>query len=66
MVPVNGRLRVNSSQALIHAMKQDLGIALLPRYQVAAELEAGSLVELLDDFMPPLYRCILYMPIGAI
>ncbi|MDR6983862.1 DNA-binding transcriptional LysR family regulator [Rheinheimera pacifica] len=53
VVPVNGRLRVNSSQALIHAMKQDLGIALLPRYQVAAELEAGNLVELLQDFMPP-------------
>lgn len=52
-VPVTGKLRVNGSQAIIQATKQHLGIALLPRYQVASELEAGVFRELLSDFMPP-------------
>jgi DNA-binding transcriptional LysR family regulator len=52
-VPVTGKLRVNGSQATIQAIKQDLGIALLPRYQVAQELASGVLCELLGDFMPP-------------
>lgn len=53
VVPVTGKLRVNGSQATIQAIKQDLGIALLPRYQVEEELKTGVLCELLSDFMPP-------------
>jgi len=52
-VPVSGRLKVNSSQALVNALKQGLGIGMVPRYQVAQELDAGSMIELLADFIPP-------------
>lgn len=51
-VAVNGQLRVNNNQALKHALLADLGIAYLPRYQVENELLNGSVVSILDNYMP--------------
>nr|WP_275541093.1 LysR substrate-binding domain-containing protein [Aliidiomarina minuta] len=52
-IPVSGRLKVNSSQALVNALRQGVGIGMVPRYQVARDLQAGTMTELLTDFMPP-------------
>ncbi|MDX1706549.1 LysR family transcriptional regulator [Pseudidiomarina sp.] len=66
-VAVTGPFCANNNLALKHALLAHMGIAFLPRYQVAAELAAGKLTELLADFVPAatpvhlVYRSRLHM-----
>lgn len=52
-VPVAGRLRINSGQALRVAALEGIGIALLPEVLVADDLAAGRLVRVLADHPVP-------------
>ncbi|MGF6654808.1 DNA-binding transcriptional LysR family regulator [Paraburkholderia youngii] len=52
-VPVDGRLRIDNSEALRRAVLRGLGIAMLPEILVAADLRAKRLVEVLPAFAAP-------------
>ncbi|OAJ54855.1 LysR family transcriptional regulator [Paraburkholderia ginsengiterrae] len=49
-VMVTGRLKANSSEVLREAAIDGTGIALLPDWLVAADVQAGTLTRLLPDF----------------
>ncbi|MFP3562844.1 LysR substrate-binding domain-containing protein [Paraburkholderia sp. SIMBA_030] len=49
-VTVTGRLKANSSEVLREAAIDGMGIALLPDWLVAADVQAGTLTRLLPDF----------------
>jgi DNA-binding transcriptional LysR family regulator len=49
-VPVEGRLSASSSIALRDLALADLGLLMMPRWNVAHELAAGTLVPLLEDW----------------
>lgn len=51
-VPVAGRFRANSSEAMREAVLAGLGIYLAPLWLFAAELRAGRVVTLLDRWTP--------------
>jgi LysR family transcriptional regulator for bpeEF and oprC len=53
-VPVSGRLRVNSPQAVQEAVNSGVGIAQGPRWLFEAGLENGNLQLLLSDYQAPL------------
>lgn len=46
----NVRVRANTATATLTAALRGVGIARLPRYQVASELQSGALVAILDDY----------------
>ena len=50
-VVLEGRLRANNSEALLSAVKKDLGLALLPDWLVNKDLSDGSIVSVLDDYV---------------
>lgn len=50
---VNARLTVTSNDAAVSAAREGFGIARLLSYQVAAEVEAGSLQILMPQYEPP-------------
>ncbi|MFM9829070.1 MAG: LysR family transcriptional regulator [Sphingomonas sp.] len=50
VVRAEGRLRANSGEALLPALRAGLGIAMLPDFIVADDLASGALVTLLDDW----------------
>lgn len=52
-LPVSGRLRANNNLALREAVLADAGIAQLPAYIVAPDLQAGRLQALLGDYQAP-------------
>lgn len=52
-VPVDGRLKIDSSEALRRAVLRGLGIAMLPVFLVEEDLRAKRLVEVLPDFPAP-------------
>ncbi|SDC77872.1 LysR family transcriptional regulator [Paraburkholderia lycopersici] len=52
-VPVDGRLKIDNSEALRRAALRGLGIAMLPAMLVAGDLRAKRLIEVLPDFSPP-------------
>ena len=52
-VPVTGRLRINSGQALRIAALEGAGIVMAPLLVVANDLASGRLVRLLADHMAP-------------
>lgn len=51
-VRVHGRLRANNPESVTEAAVAGLGIALLPVYACAPELDTGRLVALLPDWTP--------------
>jgi DNA-binding transcriptional LysR family regulator len=51
-VEVSGRLRVNNGDALCEAARKGLGLVNLPTFIVGADLQLGTLVSLLGDFIP--------------
>lgn len=51
-VEVNGRLRVNNGDALRAAALAGIGLAMLPSFIVGRDLQAGTLVSILADFIP--------------
>ena len=50
-VMLTARFRANNSEALLLAVKKDLGIALLPDWLVNKDLENGTVVSVLDDYV---------------
>ncbi|HVI51447.1 MAG TPA: LysR family transcriptional regulator [Candidatus Sulfotelmatobacter sp.] len=50
-VEVKGRLRVNNGDVLRQAALGGLGLTLLPTFIVGADLQAGTLVQVLQDFV---------------
>jgi DNA-binding transcriptional LysR family regulator len=59
-VTVEGRLIVNDIELSIRAVRDGLGLAYLLSDYVAADLEAGRLVPLLDDWSPRMSGFFLY------
>lgn len=51
--PVHSRLVVGSVEAACDAALADMGLTMAFRYHVAAALDAGTLVSLLEPFQPP-------------
>jgi len=52
-IPVSGHIRCNSGWALVDAAKKGVGVIQVPDYYVAADLQAGRLVSLLDPYRAP-------------
>jgi DNA-binding transcriptional LysR family regulator len=52
-VPVDGRLKIDSAEALRRAALRGLGIAMLPSMLVNDDLRAKRLVEILPDYAAP-------------
>ncbi len=51
-VDVNGRVRANNGDALRAAALKGLGLCYLPTFIVGADLQASTLVSVLNDYMP--------------
>ena len=51
-VPVSGHIEVNSPTAALRAAASGLGIAQVPAFIARQPLEEGTLVSLLEDFLP--------------
>lgn len=51
LVPIDGRIEVNSPHATKAAMLADLGFGLIPHFLVRDEIARGDLVVLLDDYL---------------
>ncbi len=52
-IRVNGRIRYNSGVALTDAALKGLGVVQLPDYYVAAHLQSGALISVLDNKREP-------------
>lgn len=61
-VRVAGQLTFNTSYPMVEAAVKGLGVAYVPEDLVAAELESGALVALLQDWTPPFPGYYLYYP----
>ncbi|BCN40038.1 LysR family transcriptional regulator [Alicycliphilus denitrificans] len=61
-VRVDGRLIFNTTQPQVDAALAGLGLTLLPEDEVAAHIEAGRLVRVLQDWCPPFAGYHLYYP----
>lgn len=61
-VRVVGQLTFNTSYPMVDAAVKGLGVAYVPDDLVAAELSAGTLVTLLEDWTPPFPGYYLYYP----
>lgn len=59
-----GPFRANSGDALLPALRQGLGIAVLPDFIVGRDLAAGTLVAILDDWHTPPVALHLMTPPG--
>jgi DNA-binding transcriptional LysR family regulator len=49
-VPVQGRLEVNNGDALLAAARQGFGVVMLPTFLAAADVKAGRLEPVLQDW----------------
>lgn len=61
-----GPVRANSGDALLPALRQGLGIAVLPDFIVGRDLSAGTLVPILRDWHTPPVALHLMTPPGAL
>jgi DNA-binding transcriptional LysR family regulator len=61
-VRVDGQLTFNAAGPMAQAAVAGLGLAYLPEGQVRAQLEAGTLVRVLEDWCPPFPGYHLYYP----
>lgn len=60
-LPMSGRVTANSAEAYIACCVAGLGLIQIPAYDVRSHLEAGDLVEVLQDFpAEPMAMTILY------
>lgn len=64
-VRVSGPLTANSGDALVEAVCEGLGLALLPDFIVYAKLQRGGLVTVLDDWSAPALSLNIVSPPGA-
>ncbi|QRM53138.1 LysR family transcriptional regulator [Sinorhizobium sp. BG8] len=51
-VPVSGHIEVNSPMTAIRAAESGLGVAQVPEFIASSRLASGSVVSLLEDFLP--------------
>jgi DNA-binding transcriptional LysR family regulator len=51
-IEVKGRLRANNGDVLRQAALGGLGLVMLPTFIVGADLQAGTLVKVLEDYVP--------------
>ena len=49
-IEVHSLLRANDSRVILQAVQRGLGVAILPRYLVDAELRSGGLIEVLSEY----------------
>ena len=56
------KLQANNGSALCHAARQGLGITFQPDFIVAAALERGELLSLLQDYTPPPFGIYALLP----
>ncbi|MEM9168570.1 MAG: LysR family transcriptional regulator [Pseudomonadota bacterium] len=60
---IRARMTADNGEALLAAAVAGLGLALLPTFIVGADLQAGRLVTVLDDYAPPpIELCLIYPP----
>ena len=52
LISVQGSMRANNGDALRAAVLKGLGLSILPTFIVGRDLQAGSLVSVLNDFVP--------------
>jgi DNA-binding transcriptional LysR family regulator len=55
-VPIHSRLIVNTAQAAIEAAIEGAGVTRILSYQIANEIKNGSLISILQNFMPKPYN----------
>jgi DNA-binding transcriptional LysR family regulator len=60
------RFRANNADAHMPALRAGLGLALVPDFTVAADLAAGTLESVLQDWAPPPIAVQLVMPPGGL
>lgn len=58
----NGALTLDEPGLMLTAARAGLGLTYLTEWNVAADLKAGTLVRVLEDWTPPLDRLCLYYP----
>jgi DNA-binding transcriptional LysR family regulator len=58
----NGALTLDEPGLMLAAARAGLGLAYLTEWRVNADLEAGMLVRVLEDWTPPLDGLCLYYP----
>ncbi len=62
-MPIDGRLKIDNSEALRRAVLQGLGIAMLPEMLVKDDIRSKRLVEVLPDHdAPSRALSLLYLP----
>lgn len=61
-ISVEGALTLDEPALMLAAARAGLGLAYLTEWNVRADLEAGSLVRVLEDWTPPLDGLCLYFP----
>jgi DNA-binding transcriptional LysR family regulator len=54
-IEVRSRLHANDARVVMEGVRRGLGLAILPRYLIGADLEAGRLRALLEAFPVPTY-----------
>ncbi|WP_454858382.1 LysR family transcriptional regulator [Rhizobium binxianense] len=59
----SGTISCNDGGVLTQWLREGFGIAWRSRWEVAAELSAGTLVTVLDDYMPPSYDVTAVYPV---
>jgi len=64
VVDIQPFLRANSSLALREMLLRGAGVAYMPRFSVAADLNAGTLVQVLAGFPSPAFTLSAVLPAG--
>jgi DNA-binding transcriptional LysR family regulator len=62
VVQVKPRLLTNSGEAMLPALRQGVGVAMLPDFIVGDDLAEGTLVEILPEWRPPPFGLHLVTP----
>ncbi|WP_277968541.1 LysR family transcriptional regulator [Sphingomonas echinoides] len=65
-VRLNGPLATNSGEAMLPALRRGLGIAMLPEFIVAEDLQAGRIETILGDWAPHTGALHLMTPPGTL
>ncbi|HEX4335213.1 MAG TPA: LysR family transcriptional regulator, partial [Polyangiaceae bacterium] len=61
-IEVQGRLRLDAEELVVHAVLRGVGLAWINQWRVAEEIAAGRLESVLDDWCAPFPGLCLYYP----